>query len=422
MTHVDVVGHRPFADFDGLGDVAVPDIDLLLEPLERRGPSDRSAPGRLSGAAGRREHGQLVEPPVHPLRERLDHQHVGVAIDDQRWQPIGFAVHEAVRRGVDVQRLAERNRRREALAPSVLADGLLAGRHHAQRDLRPIAPHRFAKLPLPRADHGHEIAGGGARPRDVAAIDPRDGRGAGDLRRDARRERSDSSTSVIRARSVDRARPHGSTRAVVRRQSRRHVHDRLDPCPAQATSTPRSQRRSPTNGRARSSGLELIASENFVSQRDPRGHRIGLHEQVRRRVSGQALLRRLRIRGRGRDAGNRARESAVRRRARQRAAALGRAGEHGRVHGRAQARRDHPGHEPRARRPPHARPPAELLGQVLQRRAVRRPQGRRAPRLRRARLARPRAQARSSSSSAPAPIRACSTSRASGPWPTRSAR
>ena len=142
-----------------------------------------------------------------------------------------------------------------------------------------------------------------------------------------------------------------------------------------------------------SSGLELIASENFVSQAILEATGIGLHEQIRRRVSRQALLRRLRVRGRGRDAGHRARESAVRRRARQRAAALGRAGEHGRLHRRAQARRHDPGHEPRARRPPDARPPAELLGQVLQRRAVRRAQGRRAPRLRRARLARPRAQA-----------------------------
>ena len=57
------------------------------------------------------------------------------------------------------KRPAERNRRREALAPPVLADGLLAGRHHAQRDLRPIAPQRFAELPLAGADHAHEIAG-----------------------------------------------------------------------------------------------------------------------------------------------------------------------------------------------------------------------------------------------------------------------
>ena len=50
-------------------------------------------------------------------------------------------------------------------------------------------------------------------------------------------------------------------------------------------------------------------------------------------------------------------------------------------------------HEPRARRPPDPRPPAEFLGQALHDRPVRRAQGRRADRLRRARPPRRRAQA-----------------------------
>ena len=59
----------------------------------------------------------------------------------------------------------------------------------------------------------------------------------------------------------------------------------------------------------------------------------------------------------------------------------------------AEARRHDPRHEPRARRPPHARPPAQLLRQALQDRPLRRAQGRRAHRLRRARAAGARAQA-----------------------------
>ena len=59
----------------------------------------------------------------------------------------------------------------------------------------------------------------------------------------------------------------------------------------------------------------------------------------------------------------------------------------------AEAGRHRARHEPRARRPPHARPSAELLGQALHDRALRRPQGRRADRLRGARAARRRAQA-----------------------------
>ena len=141
------------------------------------------------------------------------------------------------------------------------------------------------------------------------------------------------------------------------------------------------------------SGLELIASENFVSQAVLRGGRIGADEQVRGGLPGQALLRRLRVRRRRGIAGDRAGEGAVRRRARQRAAALGRAGEHGGVLHPAQAGRHRPRHEPRARRPPHARPPAELLGQALHDRPLRRAAGRRAHRLRRARAAGARAQA-----------------------------
>ena len=56
------------------------------------------------------------------------------------------------------------------------------------------------------------------------------------------------------------------------------------------------------------SGLELIASENFVSRADSRSGRLGVHEQVRRRLSRQALLRRLRVRRRRRVARHRARQ------------------------------------------------------------------------------------------------------------------
>ena len=56
-------------------------------------------------------------------------------------------------------------------------------------------------------------------------------------------------------------------------------------------------------------------------------------QQVRRRLSRQALLRRLRVRRRRGDARHRAPEEDLRRGARQRSAARGRAGQHGGVHG-----------------------------------------------------------------------------------------
>ena len=83
------------------------------------------------------------------------------------------------------------------------------------------------------------------------------------------------------------------------------------------------------------SQLELIASENFTSEAvlEATGQR--LHQQVRRRLSRQALLRRLRVHRHGREPGPRPRQEAVRRRARQRAAALRLAGQPGRVRRRA---------------------------------------------------------------------------------------
>src|SRR3546814_17711932 len=57
------------------------------------------------------------------------------------------------------------------------------------------------------------------------------------------------------------------------------------------------------------------------------GAGIGLHQQICRRLSGPPLLSGLRAVGRGRDAGDRPREGAVRLRLCQRPAAFGRAGE-----------------------------------------------------------------------------------------------
>ena len=78
--------------------------------------------------------------------------------------------------------------------------------------------------------------------------------------------------------------------------------------------------------------------------------------------------------------------------------------------------------EPGAWRTPHARASAELLRQDLQDRALRRDQGNRDHRLRRSGAASPSASGRSSSSAAAAPIRASSTSRACGRSPTKLAR
>ena len=123
------------------------------------------------------------------------------------------------------------------------------------------------------------------------------------------------------------------------------------------------------------------------------GAGLAAHQQVRRRLSRQALLRRLRARRRRRAAGDRPGEEALPRRLRERPAAFGRAGQPGRVLRRAEAGRHDPRHEPGARRPPDARLAGQLQRQVVQGRPLRPPSGDRAHRLRRRRAACAPAQA-----------------------------
>ena len=106
-------------------------------------------------------------------------------------------------------------------------------------------------------------------------------------------------------------------------------------------------------------------------------------EQVRRRLSGETLVWRLRERRYGRAAGDRSREAAFRLRTCQRPAAQRRAGEHGRLFRHAKARRQNSRHEPRARRPSHPWPSGEFLRQILPGLAVRRQRRDGADRLRR---------------------------------------
>ena len=74
----------------------------------------RCAARCLSGEAG--PSGSRRSPPcaVHALVERLDHQVIAVAIDDQGGQQVAFAVHQAVGVGVATTFAAELERRAQA--------------------------------------------------------------------------------------------------------------------------------------------------------------------------------------------------------------------------------------------------------------------------------------------------------------------
>ena len=167
--------------------------------------------------------------------------------------------------------------------------------------------------------------------------------------------------------------------------------------------------------------IELIASENIVSQGGARGAGLGADQQVRRGLSGQALLRRLRVRRRRRDAGDRARQEAVRRGLRQRPAELRQPDEPGGVPGAARAGRHLHGPRPRRRRPPDPRLAGQHVRQVVQGRALRRAPRRPAARLRRGRAHRARGQAEADHRRRHRLFALSGTSSASARSPTRSA-
>ena len=124
--------------------------------------------------------------------------------------------------------------------------------------------------------------------------------------------------------------------------------------------------------RAPAQTLRLIPSENYVSRAVLEATRLACYQQVLRGLPGQALLRGPAVHRPGRGARARAREGALRRRARQRAALLGLAGEPRRLPRVLQARRHRHGHGAAGGRPPHARLERLDHRQVLPRGAVRR--------------------------------------------------
>ena len=111
--------------------------------------------------------------------------------------------------------------------------------------------------------------------------------------------------------------------------------------------------------------LELIASENYTSAAVMEAVGSVLTNKYAEGLPGQALLRRLPARRHDRAARDRAGEAALRRRARQRPAALGGHGEPGRLLRGARDRRHRPGDGPGPGRPPDARDEAELLGPLV---------------------------------------------------------
>ena len=172
LPRIDLVAHRAFPDFEALGDLAVEHLDALLEPFEQ--PDARIVPGqdsrRLHQLHQRR--GDLRQAPVDALRERLHDQVIAVLVDDERRQAVRFAMHQPVRRRVELQQVPIRDRRRQAPLDEVRRRRRGAELDEAQRDLGLVAEERVSGRAAALGSHLDEIAGGGIGGQNVAPVNP----------------------------------------------------------------------------------------------------------------------------------------------------------------------------------------------------------------------------------------------------------
>ena len=164
-------------------------------------------------------------------------------------------------------------------------------------------------------------------------------------------------------------------RAAARRRAGQHVRDDrsarrlLQPAARRGRSRDRRRARARARAPAAHAGDDRVGELRAAGR--PRVPGLRADEQVRRGLSRQALLRRLRVRRRDRAARDRSREGAVRRRARQRAAARRRAGQRRRLPRAAAAGRHDPGPRAPARRPPHPRHEDQRVRPAVRHRALR---------------------------------------------------
>ena len=173
LPQIDVVLDAAFGDGDRFGDIARQHLHALLESLE-----DSCARIVARQNAARVQHlaqcaGNRRQQTIGSLGQRLHHQIVAVAIDDERGKQIGFAMDQTVRRRVDGERLPESNRRFDAPPDQGGVRRLLSGRQHPQRDLRRAAVHGMSQRTAARIADQHDLAAFRANVCYIGAIDPR---------------------------------------------------------------------------------------------------------------------------------------------------------------------------------------------------------------------------------------------------------
>ena len=164
VIRIDVVDDWPLAHLDRLGHRAVEDLDALLETLEEADPRvvSRQDAGRREQLDEQRR--DLRQHPVGRLRQRLHHEVVAVAIDDQPRQQVRLAVHQPAGGGVEPERGAKLACLAETLPPHRQIRRRRGAGKQPQGDLRSIAVERVTRVLAAVVDDGDHVAGRRHRP------------------------------------------------------------------------------------------------------------------------------------------------------------------------------------------------------------------------------------------------------------------
>jgi hypothetical protein len=172
VPRVDEVRDRPLPDLDLFGHLAVREHHFLGQPLEGAHLRIVAQEDATRLQQFHEQFDDQVAVRVGALRQGLDHEHVRVAIHDERREQVRLAVHETHGRPVEVQAFAHCDRRREPAAPERAVDGRGVAGEHAQRDLRFGRAERPPEQRAPTVADLHHGAAIGLQVRHVGAIDP----------------------------------------------------------------------------------------------------------------------------------------------------------------------------------------------------------------------------------------------------------
>ena len=172
MAQVHVKLDLSFAHRNLVGNLAVGDADVLLQPFEQAHARVVAGDDAFRACKLHQQGRQLGHQAIGPLRERLDGNIVPVSVDDQRRNEVAFAVNEPIRTRVDLEAFAKRDGLLQPQSPEPAVDRDIMARQDPQRDLGTVAVEGTSQEPAVRSSDSDDRAGFRAPIRDIAAVHP----------------------------------------------------------------------------------------------------------------------------------------------------------------------------------------------------------------------------------------------------------